>query len=325
MNLAIIGCGGMGRMHAQLAANCGFKLVACADKRKENAEALADAHTADAVRNPMAAIRRADVDVVGIMTPTPTHTQYVVAAAEAGKDVFCEKPFGRTVQQCKEAIAAVKKAKVKLFVGHVVRYFQEFEAMRQQVADGKVGKVGFVKLYRGGIFPVGVDGWFRDYEQSGGVTFDSMIHDLDWLRYVFGDASRVFCQALRRTTPECIDYAQATFRMKSGVIAKVIGTWAHPSGFRVEAEICGDKGMIQFNSDESPMKAMKRTRPGEAPGMIVPGSPVPVSPYQLEWEDFQVWREGKARARVTPEDALEAVRMAAAALESADTGKPVRL
>jgi len=325
MNVAIIGCGGMGGLHARMATNCGLKVVACGDKYISAASALADQYGADASDDCLAVIARPDVDIVGIMTPTPTHTQYVIAAAAAAKHIFCEKPFGRTVQQCKEAIAAVKKARVKLFVAHVLRYFQEFEAIRAQIAAGKVGKPGFVKLYRGGIFPVGADGWFRDYAQSGGVTLDSMIHDLDWLRYAFGDAERVFCQALQRSTPECIDYAMATLRMKSGAIAKVIGTWAHPSGFRVEVEVCGDHGMLQFNSDESPLATMKRAQPGAAPGMIVPASPVPKSPYQLEWEDFLFWLEGKPGARVTPNDALAAVRMATAALKSAETGKPVNL
>lgn len=325
MNVAIIGCGGMGSLHARMASNCGLKIVACGDKYLATAKKLAKQYGAAASDDCMAVIARPDVDIVGIMTPTPTHTAYVTAAARAGKHIFCEKPFGRTVEQCKAAIAAVKKAKVKLFVAHVVRYFQEFDAIRAQVVAGKVGKPGFVKLYRGGIFPMGVDGWYRDYGQSGGVTLDSMIHDLDWLRYTFGDAERVFCQALQRQEPEFIDYAMATFRMKSGVIAKVIGTWAHPSGFRVEVEVCGDNGMIQFNSDESPLVTMKRTQPGTTPNMIVPASPVPASPYELEWQDFIAWIEGSPRARVTPEDALEAVRMATAALKSAATGKPVNL
>jgi predicted dehydrogenase len=325
MNLAILGCGGMGTYHAQMAANCGLKLVACGDKHKHAAKKLAAQYGAYASDDCMAVVARDDVDIVGIMTPTPTHTAYVMAAAQAGKHIFCEKPFGRTVQQCKDAIAAVKKANVRLFVAHVVRYFNEFEAMRAQVAAGKVGKPGFVKLYRGGIFPMGMDGWFRDYEQSGGVTFDSMIHDLDWLRYAFGNVERIFCQSLQRTEPDYVDYAMVTCRMKSGVIAKLIGTWAHPSGFRVEAEICGDKGMITFNSDETPLLSAKRVKPGQAPGMIVPSNPVPKSPYQLEWEDFLAWLDGKSTPRVTAEDGLEAVRMAAAALESNKTGKPVRL
>jgi len=124
-----------------------------------------------------------------------------------------------------------------------------------------------------------------------------MIHDLDWLRYVFGEPERIFCQVLQRTMPEHIDYAMATLRMKSGLIAKVIGTWAQPSGFRVEAEVCGDKGMFQFNSDEAPLVATKRGASGDGPGMIVPASPVPASPYELEWRDFLSWIGASRRAR----------------------------
>jgi predicted dehydrogenase len=325
MNVAIIGCNVMGRLHARMAENCGLKVIVCADKRKKMAAALAKKYKACADTDCRAVIRRHDVDIVGIMTPTPTHTKYIVAAAEAGKHVFCEKPLGRSLDECKEAIAAVKKANVKLFVGHVVRYFHEFEAMKAQVAAGKLGKVGFVKLYRGGIFPRGVGKWYRDYEQSGGVTLDSMIHDIDWLRYVFGDAARVFCQVLLRSKPQPLDYSMATFRMKNGIIAHVTGTWSHPGGFRVRAEICGDKGMAQFDSADTALSVMMRAKPDEGPGMVVPGSPVVTSPYQLEWEDFLRWVRGEGEPRVKPEDALEAIRMALAALTSAKTGEPVTL
>ena len=80
-----------------------------------------------------------------------------------------------------------------------------------------------------------------------------------------------------------------------------------------------------MNSEESPFSTLRRTAPGEAPGMIVPASPVPVSPYQLEWEDFISWINGGPKPRVTAEDALEAVRIADAAMKSAKTGKPVNL
>ncbi len=323
MNVGIIGCGGMGTLHAQMAANCGLNIVACADIRKEKAVHLAQQHKAQAIEDCFALVRRAEVDIVAICTPTPCHTPYVCAAAQAGKHVFCEKPFGRTLTQCLEAMEVVERAGVKLFVGHVVRYFQEFEAIKAQIRAGQVGKVGFVKTYRGGIFPKGEGLWFSDYEVSGGVVLDTMIHDFDWIRYAFGDPQRVFCQALRR--PDFIDYAIATFRLKNGMIAHAIGTWAHPAGFRVKVEVCGDKGMITFDSAEAPFETMMRKTEAGAPGMIVPGSPVPVSPYQLEWEDFLAWLEGKREPKVKPEDALWSVRMALAALESADTGKPVRL
>lgn len=325
MNVAFIGCGGIGTMHAAMATNCGLRIVACGDVVASKARALAERYGADASTDCLALVQRPDVDIVGVFTPTPTHTGYVAAAARAGKHIFCEKPFGRTLKQCREAVAAVKKAKVKLFVAHVVRYFQEFEALKAQVDAGAVGKVGFVKTYRGGIFPQGEALWFHDYAQSGGVTLDSMIHDFDWIRYAFGEVERVFCQAIQRTQPEVLDYGLATLRLKSGAIAHVIGTWAHPSGFRVKAEVCGEGGMVSFDSQDGALTTMMRASAGAGPGMIIPGSPVEVSPYQLEWQDFLNWLETGTAPRVSPEDAVEAVRIALAALDSARTGKAVTL
>ena len=324
MNVAIIGCGGMGGNHAVLATNCGLKIAVCADEIRSAATALARKYGAAATSDWRKAIARPDVDIVLITTPTPTHAMLVKAAAKAGKAIFCEKPFCRTVAQCKSAINAVKKAKVKLFVGHVVRYFPEFEAMKAEVESGKIGEPGYVKLYRGGIFPRGAKKWFHDYAKSGGVTFDSMIHDLDWLRYAFGEPAHIFCQTLMYSKPGPMDYSQVTVRMKSGVIATVIGTWAHPQGFRVKTEICGSKGMLQFDSNESSLTAMKRAT-GKGPSMIVPSSAEDISPYQLEWVDFIGWLEGKHKPRVTPRDALRAVEMAEAALKSARTKRPVKL
>ncbi len=324
MKVAFVGCGGIGALHAHMANACGLRIVACADTAKDNAQAIADRYGATVV-DPKKAAVYPEADIVAICTPTPFHTPYLEMATDAGKHVFCEKPFGRTIEQCKTAIANAKRTKGKVFVAHVVRYFQEFDAIKAQVEAGATGTPGFVKMYRGGIFPKGQGLWFHDYAMSGGVTLDTLIHDFDWLRYAFGDPERVFCQALQRTKPERLDYSLVTFRMKSGVIASVTGTWAHPQGFRVRVEVCGDKGIVSFDSQEASITTMLRSAPGEGPGMIVPGSPVAISPYQLEWQDFINWIEGKSKPRVTPQDGMAAVKMALGALESARTGKPVKL
>lgn len=324
MKVVLIGCSGMGRVHAQMLGRAGFTLAACVDLDKKAAAALAKAHGGRAMTDAAAAIALPGVGVVCIATPTHTHLPLIEMAAKAGKHIFCEKPFCRTAAQCRKAIAAAKKAGVKLFVGHVVRYFHEFEALKAQVESGAIGEPGFVRLYRGGLFPGGPKSWFADYAKSGGVTFDCMIHDLDWIRHVFGEPERIFCQALMRSKPVPMDYSQATLRMRSGVIASVVGTWAHPSGFQVKAEICGSGGMVQYDSADAPMRALKRET-GSGSSMVVPESPVAVSPYQREWEDFRAWLADGAAPRVTPEDALRAVEMAEAALASAKSGQPVAL
>jgi UDP-N-acetylglucosamine 3-dehydrogenase len=323
MNVGLIGCGGMGRIHAAMAMRAGLKIAGCADLVPETVHAFSRDCSVEACEDAQSLITRQDVDVVAITTPTPTHKDLVIAAAQAGKHIFCEKPFCRTTDECRDAQAAVEKAGVKLFVGHVVRYFQEFEAMKAQIDAGKIGKPGFIRMFRGGIFPGGEGSWFHDYAQSGGTTFDMLIHDFDWLRYAFGEPEHVFCQTLMRSEPTRLDYSMSTFKMKSGLIANVIGSWAHPSGFRVAVDICGTGGQIQFDSAESPLAVEKRQRAGSGPEMIVPASPVDVSPYQLEWMDFAAWLNG-GTPRVSSHDAIMAVRMAEAALASAASGEIVR-
>jgi len=325
MNVAIIGCSGMGRIHAQMAANCGLTIAICADKSRAAAAELAAKYGAKVMTDGLKAAAAPGIDCVLIATPTTTHLTFIEAAAKAGKHIFCEKPLCRTTADCKKAIAAAKAGKVKLFVGHVVRYFHEFEGMKAQIDAGRIGEPGYVKIYRGGLFPGGPKSWFADYAMSGGVTFDCAIHDMDWVRYVFGEPERIFCQALLKNDPINIDYSQSNIRLKNGMIATIIGTWAHPSGFKVKAEICGSGGMIQYDSTEAPISAMARDT-GDGPTMVVPGSPVAKSPYQREWEDFIAWvHDKKHRPRVSPQDGLMAVKMAEAALKSSATGKPVTL
>lgn len=325
MNVGVVGCGTMGRVHARTAKACGLKIAACCDAHDAAARSFANSFRADVAKSASDLVKRADVDVVVITTPTPDHLNSIKLAALAGKHIFCEKPFGRTVRQCEEALRAVDNAGVKLFVGHVVRYFQEFEAIRAQVDSGKIGKPGFAKIFRGGIFPGGEKSWFGDYDKSGGAVLDMLIHDLDWLRYAFGEPKRIFCRTLMRTRPQPLDYAQITLRMESGLIANLVGSWAHPEGFRVKAEVCGSKGMVQFDSAEIPLTAAMRAHDGAGPKTIVPASPVDVSPFQLEWDDFLAWLDRGRTPRVTPSDALEAVRMAEAALTSAKKGEPVTI
>jgi UDP-N-acetylglucosamine 3-dehydrogenase len=322
MNVLLIGCGGIGAIHAEKIVSGGMTLAAVADTDAARVTAIARKYGATAYTDAEKAMRHPGLDAVGIATPTTTHLKLVEAAARAGKNIFCEKPLAGSLAECEKIVKAADKMGVKLFVGHVVRYFQEFDTIRDQIKKGAIGKPGFIRTFRGGIIP---SGWFRDYKLSGGVTLDCCIHDFDWIRYAFGDVTRVFSQHLQRTTPTPMDYSMTTLRLKSGMLAQVTGSWAHPSGFRVKVEVCGDAGMIQYDSGEAPINTNVRQTSAGAPTMIVPASPVPVSPYQLEWEDFAAWCTTGRKPRVTAQDAVEAVRIGLAALESAKSGKPVRL
>jgi predicted dehydrogenase len=124
------------------------------------------------------------------------------------------------------------------------------------------------------------------------------------------------------------DYALVTLRFKSGAIAHVEGTWNDPGGFKVTLEIAGDAGLLEYNFNQPtgvPLNKALRGADEMRAGVALPESPTGENPYQLELEHFLNALEQGIAPDITPQDGTEAVRIALAAIESAQTGKPVTL
>lgn len=325
--IVIVGAGTMGRTHAEAyAAIPDAKLVAVCDSRPESAQALAALYRAEPCESLVEALDRFEVDAVDICTPTASHLECIKTAAAAGKHVCCEKPLARNIAHAGEAIRVCREAGVTLFVAHVLRWFPEFRKLRDLVVSGAIGEPVVARTTRAAPFPRGTGDWFADVKQSGGVVLDMVIHDFDWLRWLFGDVSRVYARGLYASGLPLTDYALITLRFQSGVVAHVEASWALPSGFLAAAEVAGTDGLLSFSSDRSaPLVIQRRAVEGEPPGVAVPESPTSKSPYCAELEHFISCLETGKPPDVTPEDALEAVRIGEAALRSIATGEPVKL
>lgn len=320
MNVAIIGCGTMGTLHAHAAAAAGLRIAACADSVQSRAKALARQFDARATTQCAAALRGSDIDAVVVATPTPTHARYAIKAAHAGKHVFCETPLARTVVDCREAVDAAKRARVKLFAPHPAQYAPPFIALHDQAEAGKIGCTGFIRIHRGRPWPKGARNWYRDARRSGGVVFNDLIHDFDWLSSRFGPVKRIFCQTLPGAKRGRLDCALATLTLESGAIAQVIGSWAHSENDWVRVELCGDAGIAQYDSEDPVLSVTTR---GDAPEKSSADA-VTTSVLRSQWDEFIASTNG-TKPHASPTDAVAAVRIAAAALESARTGKSVRL
>ncbi|BDI29014.1 dehydrogenase [Capsulimonas corticalis] len=326
--VALIGAGNMGGWHANQWKHVeGAELVGVLDPRQEAAHAhgpvFSDWDTL---------LSKAKPDIIDICTPTPVHREYVELAAAAGKAIFVEKPLSRSIEDCEAIIKAVEKAGVPAMAGHVVRYFPEYAAAKRIVDEGGVGKPATVRTARMSGFPTitGRENWYANAEKSGGVVLDMILHDFDWLRWTFGPVTRVMAKGLFGTGrfDERLDYALVTLRFESGVVGHVTGSWAHPSGFQTTYEVAGDKGLISHDSNKSvSLSSNLRSKDGAGAGVTVPESPMFVTddPYYKELNAFvQALRAG-VTPPVTVYDALEAARIALAALESIETGKAVTL
>jgi predicted dehydrogenase len=136
-----------------------------------------------------------DVDVVFIAAPNAMHVELIEAAAQAGKDVFCEKPVGGTPAETARAERAVRSAGVISGVGYNYRWAPLVRYAAQLVADGRVGRVDH---YRGRFFsmygsdPMGLLSWRFLVDEGGhGVTTDLMSHSVDLAHMLVGPIARV--------------------------------------------------------------------------------------------------------------------------------------
>ena len=325
-HVLIIGAGTMGRFHAQ--AYAGMKDVRVSgivDRDLRRAEELAKPLRASVFTTFEEAHGTVPAEVVDICLPTPLHKPFVLKAVNAGKHVICEKPLARNLEDAREMIDACREKGMKLFVGHVVRFFPEYVRARELVKSGRIGDVTVVRTGRGGSFPGGWNDWYADYQASGGLVLDLIIHDFDYLRWCFGEVERVFAKSLIGRGYARMEYALVTLRFRSGVIAHVEGTWSH-EGFSSRFEIAGKTGIIAYDSaKDRPLLVQERGTEVSAYGVAVPESPLNENPYARQLGHFLHCLKTGEPPVVTAEDAYRALEIALGALHSIETGQPVTL
>jgi predicted dehydrogenase len=317
----------MGAAHAIAWSQTDAKLAGFTAETMQEAEPLALQYGGVVYKDLPAMLP--DMDVVDICTPTHLHSEMVLQAAEAGVHVICEKPLALTVEEGQAMIAACKRAGVKLFVAHVVRFFPEYALAKASVERGEIGRPGVVRLARGSYRPKKPLGnWFLDESKSGGIILDLMIHDFDYARWIAGEVESVFAKKVSTLHPGAsIDYALAILKHRGGALSHINGAWAYPPPtFRTQLEIAGDGGLIQFDSDSAaPIQNLLMRPAGESPDVALPSSPTLESPYTTEIKEFYAALIEDRPVRVTAEDALAAVQIALAARQSALSGQPVIL
>jgi predicted dehydrogenase len=327
--IGIVGAGLMGTWHAARFRQLPVELAGFFDPIPEMAAQAVVEHGVRAF-DCLEALLDA-VDVVDVCSPTPYHKEHVLAAALAGKDIICEKPLARHLDDAAKMVAVCESAGVRLFVAQVVRFFGQFARAKALVDDGALGQPGVIRTVRGGEPPdPGRRPWFRDFEQSGGVIMDVSIHDLDFCRWCFGDVDRVFARGLTFAGVEPYDHALILLHFKNGALGHVEGSWAYPPGrFRTRFEIAGDAGLAEWDSlGPAPLTVtLQASDSPQAPGIPQPYSPLAPGddPYLLELTHVVHCLESGQEFRVSPRDGLEAVRLSLAAIESMRSSRAIVL
>ena len=154
LNVAMIGYSFMGRAHTQawrnaplyfdVDAGAGLKVVC--GRSEEPLKSFADRWGWQETETDWRrAVTREDIDIVDISTPTALHAEIAIAAAQAGKHIFCEKPFAMNSRQAADMLAVARESGRSLMISNVQRYAMRSRKLKEQIDSGTLGDVYYIK------------------------------------------------------------------------------------------------------------------------------------------------------------------------------------
>lgn len=319
MRIGLVGCGGMGGVHANKYAQMPDVSVTVYDIDQAKLDAFCSSRQLKAARSYDELLSLSDA--IDVCLPTFAHLDAVSVALDAKKPTLVEKPMAGSVDQASDMVMKAKTAGTLLVPAHVVRFFPEHAAAHRAIAKGAIGLPASVRLRRGGGAPKA--DWFLDSDLSGGILLDLAVHEFDWLLWTIGPAVSVTSRSVRRGDRKGDfkgDYALTTISFANGCVAHVESTWMDPSGFRATIEASGNKGMLEYDSRENPSL---RTHTGQTANENLYAAFD--DPYFKQLRAFVSAARGEAEPAVTAQEGFDAVRLACAAIESAENGRTVRL
>jgi UDP-N-acetylglucosamine 3-dehydrogenase len=317
LSVLVVGAGTMGKKHLQAYGKMEYVRIAGVVDVRSSEEIQMKEHPL--YRDFDEAIQQAEVDVVDICLPTHMHCMYVKKAASYKKHVICEKPIARNLKEAEEMLQACKENQVELFVGHVVRFFPAYQQAKNLLADGRLGEIEAVKTSRNSKFPNAWNNWYADSSNSGGLILDLLIHDLDYLRWCFGEVEEVVAARIEEDQIRHTANAFITLRFSNYTVAQVGGSWSLQP-FAANFEWIGSKGKLSYKHGSSHLQFAGEN--GVPAAIQVSDG---LDPYQLELEHFLQCLEKGIEPVITADDAYQAVRIALAAIESAMRKMPVFL
>jgi myo-inositol 2-dehydrogenase/D-chiro-inositol 1-dehydrogenase len=323
VRIAVIGVGRIGSMHAELLARRvpGAELAGVSDAQRDTARAVGSRLGVPALDDPF----DGDADAVAICTSTDTHADLIVAAARAGKAIFCEKPVSLDLAEVDRALGAVEAAGVPFQIGFNRRFDPAHQAVHDAVAGGAVGEPQLVRISSRDPEPPPL----AYVKVSGGIFLDMTIHDFDMARYVArSEVVEVFARGAVRVHDGFaeagdVDTALVTLVHENGCLTAIDNSRQAVYGYDQRVEVFGSDGMA---ASENPLAHTAVVRTAE--GTRLPTLPYfylerYVPSYLGEWEAFVAAVDGGTTPPVTVTDARAPLVIGLAAWRSLREGRPV--
>jgi UDP-N-acetylglucosamine 3-dehydrogenase len=254
VNIAVVGIGMMGQTHAnaivnskeeiRLAAICGADIEADRNRAANyNCPFFTDINEV---------LKNDEIDVIDICTPTFSHEETIIKAANAGKNILCEKPFCLSKNVAGQLKSICEEKKVKLMVAQVIRFKPEYEMLKKAVDNGKLGnvRVGFFRRMTSGAGRIKRNvKWYDDPSKSGGAVFDLMIHDLDFVYSMLGRPKTVYATG-RKSPSGCWDEVELslTYENEAKIVIEASSFMPEKYPFTVAFRVNGELGCMEYSA-----------------------------------------------------------------------------
>lgn len=328
VRVGVIGAGRIGRLHAELLARRvpGAAVGAVYDVREPLALHLAGELGVPAARS-VREMLDGDLDAVAVCSSADTHVDLIVAAAQAGKGVFCEKPVSLDLDELERGLAAIEDAGVAFQVGFNRRFDPAHASVQEAVATGRIGEPHLVRISSRDPEPPSLE-YVRT---SGGLFLDMMIHDFDMARFLTGsDVVEVFARGSARVEPGFadagdIDTALVSLVHANGCLTAIDNSRRTAYGFDQRVEAFGSLGMA---ASENPvahsgvLSTAEGTRRPALPHFFLERYR---HSYEREWEAFVAALRDGSRPPFNGEDARAPLVIGLAAWRSLREGRSIRL
>ncbi len=325
---AVLGCGRIGRMHARnLARHPRAELVAVYDIATGAAAETARELGVRAAASVDEILADAAIEAVLIATSTDTHVPLLTAAAKAGKAVLCEKPIDLDIRRADACWAEIKHLDPVVMIGFNRRFDPSFRAVRERIAVGEIGTLEQVVITSRDPAPPPI----AYVRISGGLFRDMTIHDFDMARYLAGDILEVQAFGANLIDPEIkaaadFDAAMVILRAASGALVHINNSRRASYGYDQRVEAFGSLGMLQAgNQRATTVEAWDGTGTERREPVLHFFIERYQAAYAAEIDHFVDCIASRSTPLASFADGLAALRLADAALESATTGRAVRI
>src|SRR3954452_24638114 len=248
LKVGLIGLGRLGKVYARDLSRrlAETRLVAVADGNASvAAHGAAEFEVPRSYGEPRELLANPDVDAVVIVSPTHTHKDVVVAALEAKKPTFCEKPLALSLDECRTMKAAVQRTGTFFQMGFMRRFDPGYAAAKRQIDGGGRGRPVIFKSTSRDPYRPSLE--YANPASSGGILVDMGIHDFDLARWFMGDIRTVAAIGGVLAYPEMasvgdIDNAIATLIFADGRLGVIDLTRNGVYGYDITTEILGTAG-----------------------------------------------------------------------------------